>query len=110
MCGFRKGCSTQQAIVINKRWKNTLDQNAIFSKTFNDINHIIIAKLGTYGFDTESLKLIRSYLTNSFQKPKVNTSFSRWSKLFLRVPQGSALGVNLFNIYINDLFYLNGDD
>ena len=47
------------------------------SKTFNTINHdLLIAQLGAYGFDTDSLKLIRSYLTSRLQRTKVNTSFS----------------------------------
>ena len=59
----------------------------------NTINHnLLIAKLGAYGFDTASLKPIRSYLTNNFQRTKGNTSFSKWSKLFLGVPQGFVLG------------------
>ena len=64
------------------------------SKAFDTINHdLLIAKLRSYGahaysFNTESLKSIRGYLTNCFQRTKVNTSFSSWSKLFLGVLQG----------------------
>ena len=90
MCGYRKGFSTQQALLsFIKRWKNTLDQNGYgsailmdLSKVFDTINHdLLITQIGAYGFDTVSLKLIKSYLTNRFQRMKVNISFSSWSKL-----------------------------
>ena len=63
------------------------------SRTFRTLL-ILLIKLGAYGFDTESLKLNKSYLTNRLQKTKLNTIFSR-TKLLLGVLQGSLLGSDL---------------
>ena len=114
MCGYRKGFGTQQTLLSSiERLKNAFDQNGYggailmgLSKAFDTINHLLIAKLGACGSDAASLKLIRSYLANRFQRTKVNTSFSSWSKLFLVVPQGSVLVPLLFNVYFDDFFYL----
>ena len=77
------------------------------SKAFDTLNHeLLIAKLSAYGFNNESLKLIRSYLNNRWQKTKINKSFSRWTELLKGSLQGSVLGFILFNIYLNDLFFL----
>ena len=52
------------------------------SKAFDTLNHeLLIAKRSVHGFNNESLKLIRSYLTNRWQRTKINKSLSRWTEL-----------------------------
>ena len=75
------------------------------SKAFDTLNHdLLIAKLGAYGFETDALRYVKSYLTNRKQRVRVNKTISEWERITTGVLQGSILGPQLFKIFLNDLF------
>ena len=96
LCVYRKGYNAQHALLsLLEKWRISLDNKGYsgailmdLSKAFDTLNHdLLIAMLNSYGKDKDALKLIRSYLTNRWQRTKINKSFSSWVELIIGVPK-----------------------
>ena len=110
LCRFRKGYSTQYCLMVMlERLKKPLTKLEHFLQKC--LNHqLLIAKLDASGFDHNSLNIILSYLSRRKHRTKVNNHLSDWTDILSGIPQGSILGLLLFNIYINDIFYFILED
>lgn len=117
--GFRKGCSTEDAVLnVVQFICSGLDGGSSgvagiffdFTKAFDLVDHkIMLQKLMKYGIEGRELLLFENYFLNRKQYVSVNSKDSFIGSVKYGVPQGSGLGPLLFSIYLNDLKNLNLD-
>ena len=125
--GFRKGYSTQHAIldIVNdietnmNQWLLSCGVFLDLKKAFDTVDHdILLDKLNHYGFRGLINDWFSSYFKNRTQKTQVGHHISDKAVVRGGVPQGSILGPSLFLLYVSDIhrclnkfrFYLFADD
>jgi hypothetical protein len=111
--GGVKGCSVEHLLVAawNEICENLEDSRAAtlvtaidYAKAFNRLSYqCCLDALGRAGASSNVIALIATFLTNRKMELRVDNSWSKPREVHGGVPQGSLLGVSLFNLTTDDL-------
>lgn len=110
--GFRDSHSTsQQLFRVGETITTNINRGQYtgfvaldLEKAFDKVWHPgLLYKLLVAGISIRIVKMIQSYISNRHFRVAVNRSCSISHPSFSGVPQGSALGPVLFNLYVNDI-------
>ena len=108
---YRQNCSTQHALIrLLEEWREGLDNTFVvrfafvdLSKAFDCIPHdLLIVKLKAYGFDYYLVYYLYSYVDNRKQCVCIYNEKRSLQNITSGVPQGSIVGLTLFNLFFND--------
>ena len=109
---YRSNHSTETALcrVYNDLLQNIQNSEVCLlimldlSAAFDTIDlELLLEDLKNAGVSDEALELLKSYLTERFQKVSMNNTVSFSEEILYGVPQGSVLGPILFSLYASKL-------
>ena len=116
---YRPGYSCQSVLLnLTSHISGALDKGKSAAAVATDLSSafdclppsLMYHKLLAYGFSQNSAKLIHNYLIGRKQRVKIGNTVGDWQDLVKGTPQGSKLGPNLWNLFINDLMYYLPED